>query len=110
MRVEKRNGYRVVVGGPVPPQADAITLGKTILVRKQAADHSGLMAHELVHVRQFQDLGALGFVIRYVGAYARFRLSGYSHMAAYRRIPLEIEASWLSRLHSVSELEPATNN
>ena len=106
MRVEKRNGYRVVVGGPVPPQADAITLGSTIFVRKRASEHSGLMAHELVHVRQFKDLGAVRFLARYVGAYLRFRLSGFGHMAAYRRIPLEVEASWVSRVRSVAELEP----
>lgn len=106
MRVERRDGYRVVVGGPVPPQADAVTLGKTIVVRSRAAGHAGLMAHELVHVRQYRDLGLIRFALRYVGSYLRFRLSGYGHMAAYRRIPLEVEASWLSRLHSVQELEP----
>ncbi len=106
MRVEKRDGYRVVVGGPVPPQADAITLGRTIIVRESSADHAGLMAHELVHVRQFAELGAARFFVRYVGSYLRFRLSAYGHMAAYRRIPLEVEASWVSRLHDVSELEP----
>jgi len=108
MLVEKRDGYRVIVGGPVPPQADAITLGKTIVVRKQAAGNSSLMAHELVHVRQFGELGAARFVLRYVGSYLRFRLAGHGHMAAYRRIPLEVEASWVSRLHTASELEPNT--
>lgn len=106
MRVERRNGYRVVVGGPVPPQAAAITLGRTIVVRAEACDQQDLMAHELVHVRQFRELGAVRFVVRYVGSYLRFRLSGFGHMAAYRRIPLEVEASWVSRLHSVAELEP----
>ena len=106
MHVEKRDGYRVIVGGPVPPQADAITLGKTILVRERAAQSQGLMAHELVHVRQFTDLGPLRFVAKYVGSYLRFRLNGFGHMAAYRRIPLEVEASWVSRLHPMSELEP----
>ena len=106
MRVEKRDGYRVIVGGPVPPQAEAITLGKTISVRARSAEHPALMAHELVHVRQFKELGPVRFVVRYVGSYLRFRLNGYGHMAAYRRIPLEVEASWVSRLHSVRELEP----
>lgn len=106
MRVEKRNGYRVVVGGPVPPQAEAITLGNTIFVRHRSCDHQGLMAHELVHVRQFKDLGWMRFLARYVGSYLRFRLSGYGHMAAYRRIPLEVEASWDSRLHPMRKLEP----
>ena len=106
MRVERRDGYRVIVGGPVPPQADAITLGNTIIVRKAVAGSRALMAHELVHVRQFRELGPVRFLFRYVGSYLRFRLSGYGHMAAYRRIPLEVEASWVSRLHSVPELEP----
>ena len=106
MRVEKRNGYRVVIGGPVPPQAEAITLGRTIFVREHASDHQGLMAHELVHVRQYKELGAVRFLARYLGSYLRFRLNGYGHMAAYRRIPLEVEASWVCRLHPVSELEP----
>ena len=106
MRVEQRDGYRVIVGGPVPPQADAITLGKTIIVRDAASDSDGLMRHELVHVRQFRELGPIGFLRRYVGSYLAFRLSGFNHMAAYRRIPLEVEASWLSRTHSRERLEP----
>jgi len=106
MRVEKRDGYRVVVGDLVPPQAEALTLGNTIFVRKRSSGHQGLMAHELVHVRQFKDMGSVRFLARYAGSYLRFRLSGYGHMAAYRRIPLEVEASWVSRLHPVKELEP----
>ena len=62
MRVEKRNGYRVVVGGPVPPQAEAITLGTTIFVRRRSCEHQGLMAHELVHVRQFKEMGPVRFL------------------------------------------------
>ena len=106
MRVERRAGYRVVVGGPVPPQAAAITLGNTIFVRESQAGNQHLMAHELVHVRQFHELGPLRFLFRYVGSYLKYRLQGYGHMAAYRRIPLEVEASWLSRLHGMHELEP----
>ena len=105
MRVEKRDGYRVIVGGPVPPQADAITLGRTVIVRERAAASRGLMAHELVHVRQFIEMGAVRFALRYVGSYLRFRLNGHGHMAAYRRIPLEVEASWQSRVQQLGELE-----
>lgn len=109
MRVEKRNGYRVVVGGPVPPQAEAITLGTTIFVRRRSCEHQGLMAHELVHVRQFKEMGPVRFLARYLASYLRYRLSGYCHIAAYRRIPLEVEASWVSRLHSVTDLEPGND-
>ena len=38
-----------------------------------------------------------GFGVQYLGAYARWRLRRYPHWAAYRRIPLEIEADWEAR-------------
>lgn len=82
------------VGGPVPPGAAAITLGRLVSVRSWAADSERLLRHELVHVRQWRELGVVGFLVRYVGAYLRWRLVGYPHWAAYRRIPLEVEAEW----------------
>lgn len=109
MRFVRRNGYRVIVGGPVPRQASAITLGNTVIVRRNAIEDDNLMAHELVHVRQFRQLGAFVFLGRYVWSYARLRFAGYRHMAAYRRIPLEVEASWLSRLHDAQSLEPGVD-
>lgn len=87
----------MVVGGPVPPGADAITLGSLIFVRRRAAGSEQLLAHELVHVAQWRQLGVGGFLARYLGAYLRWRLHGYGHWSAYRRIPLEIEAEWLAR-------------
>ena len=87
----------VWVGGPVPPGADAITLGRLIIVRRSAAGDERLMRHERQHVRQWAELGSLRFVSRYVGAYLLWRLRGYGHWGAYRRIPLEVEAEWLAR-------------
>ncbi|MEM7094697.1 MAG: DUF4157 domain-containing protein [Actinomycetota bacterium] len=107
-RIEKRDGYRLFVGAPVPAQADAITLGSLICVRKAHADNDALLAHELVHVHQYQALGWGRFLVRYSRSYLRGRLSGYGHMAAYRRIPLEVEAVWLSRLHGRAALEPGS--
>lgn len=78
----------------MPRGAAAITLGPVVSVRRAAAADAGLLAHELVHVRQWRELGLVGFLVRYVGAYVAWRLRGYGHWAAYRRIPLEIEASW----------------
>lgn len=92
--VEHRDGYRLVVGGPVPPQAAAITLGRTIVVRRESASNSQLLAHELVHVRQFRERGIVRFLVAYVGAYVANRFRGHGHLAAYRRIPLEVEACW----------------
>lgn len=49
----------------------------------------------------------LGFLRRYLGTYLRWRLRGYPHWAAYRRVPLEIEAEWEARDPGLSP--PATD-
>lgn len=85
------------VGGPVPPGNAAITLGRLIIVRREAAGNDRLLLHELVHVEQWRRYGVVGFLRRYLGAYIRLRLRGYGHKEAYRRIPLEEEAERLSR-------------
>jgi hypothetical protein len=89
--------YRVWVGGPVPPGADAITLGSLVLVRRRAAASAHLMRHEAAHVDQWARLGWIRFLYRYLAAYIRGRLLGHGHDGAYRRIPLEVEAEWRAR-------------
>jgi hypothetical protein len=81
----------------VAPGASATTIGSVILVRRGAETNARLMRHEMVHVRQWAELGYVGFLRRYLGAYFRWRLAGYPHWGAYRRIPLEIEAEWEAR-------------
>lgn len=85
------------MGGPVAPGAAATTLGPLILVRRGSAQDRLLMRHEDEHVRQWRMLGVLGFLYRYLGAYVAWRLRRYPHWAAYRRIPLEIQAEWAAR-------------
>jgi len=97
MRIERRDGAVVVVSRWAAPGADATTLGRFIFMRESAAGSERLLRHELVHVRQWRRLGIAGFGLRYVGAYVRWRLRRYGHWAAYRRIPLEIEADWEAR-------------
>ncbi|MBK9181065.1 MAG: DUF4157 domain-containing protein [Acidimicrobiales bacterium] len=97
MALERRDGWWLWVGGPVPGGAAAITVGPLVCVRRRAAADSRLLAHERVHVDQWRRHGVLGFLRRYLGAYARWRLRGYPHWAAYRRIPLEVEAEWRAR-------------
>jgi hypothetical protein len=87
----------LVVGGPVPPGADAITLGRVVSVREGHEGSEYLMRHEAVHVRQWHRFGIVGFLGRYVGSYAKWRLCRKGHAGAYRRIPFEIEADWLAR-------------
>jgi len=68
-----------------------------VIVRRRAASNERLLRHELAHVRQWRRLGVVGFLVRYLGAYLRWRARGHGHWGAYRRIPLEIEAEWTAR-------------
>ena len=97
MRLRRDGDHWLWVGGPVPPGADAITIGPVVSVRTAAAGDDHLLRHEQEHVRQWRRLGAARFLVRYVGAYGRWRLRGYDHWGAYRRIPLEVEAEWAAR-------------
>lgn len=99
LRIERKPGYRVWVGGPVPPGAGAWTLGTLIIVRSHLADRALLMAHEREHVRQWREQGRVRFLAAYLGSYVRWRLRFYPHKAAYRRIPAEVTAEWRSRRH-----------
>lgn len=89
---EDRARARVVVAPWLPPAIDAITLGPCIVVRHGMERDRALLTHELVHVRQWRELGFAPFLTRYLGAYARSRRRGLGHRAAYEAIPLEVEA------------------
>jgi hypothetical protein len=69
-----------------------MTLGRWILVRRGREQDAGLIAHELVHVQQWREHGALPFLARYLADYARGRLRGQPHWTAYAAIPFESEA------------------
>lgn len=97
MRVERREGATFIVSRLVAPGAAATTVGRFVFIRPDAVGSRRLIAHELVHVRQWRQLGVPGFLVRYLGTYLRWRLRRYPHWAAYRRIPLEIEADWEAR-------------
>jgi hypothetical protein len=95
--IERREGYTLWIGGPVPPGAAAITIGPVVSIRRARAEDERLVRHELVHVRQWRELGFFGFLRIYLTSYVYWRLKGYGHWAAYRRIPLECEAEWEAR-------------
>jgi len=96
----RKDDHWLWVGGPVPPGADAITIGSLVSVRAAAARDPHLLRHELEHVRQWRRLGPAAFLARYVGSYLRWRVRGYDHWGAYRRIPLEVEAEWAAKLET----------
>ena len=85
--------------GRVPvltPGIAGMTLGRWILLRRGHEHDRDLIAHELVHVRQWRELGAVRFLVRYLGAYAGGRRRGLGLQAAYEAIPLEAEARLVS--------------
>jgi hypothetical protein len=97
VRIERRGDAVLVLSRWAAPGASATTLGRFVFMRESAAGSERLLRHELVHVGQWRRLGVAGFGLRYLGAYAGWRLRRYPHWAAYRRIPLEIEADWEAR-------------
>jgi Domain of unknown function (DUF4157) len=78
------------------PGVAAMTFGPVILLRRGHGGDEALLAHELVHVRQWRELGAARFLWRYLGGYARGRVAGLGHQRAYEAIPLEVEARELA--------------
>jgi Domain of unknown function (DUF4157) len=77
--------------------ANAIVFGRRIFLSPSAeracadctTDADRLLAHELMHVRQYRRFGMAAFLGRYVGEYLRLRLAGAAHGAAYRAISFE---------------------
>ena len=74
----------------LPRNVLAITLGRRIFVARELTEAE--MRHEMVHVRQMEELGMLAFVLRYLKEYAANRFRGMGHDGAYRAISFEQEA------------------
>lgn len=87
-----RDRVRVVVVARLTPGVVAMTLDRWILVRRGHELDAGLLAHEMVHVQQWRELGALRFLARYLGEYLRNRVHGMRHWTAYEAISFEVEA------------------
>jgi hypothetical protein len=83
---------RLVTVPWLTPGVAGMTVGPWILMRAGREEDAALIAHELVHVRQWREQGAFRFLARYVGAYLRGRRAGLGHAGAYLAIPAEVEA------------------
>ena len=76
----------------------AMTIGSRIyvhpdfLARATANARTRLIVHELIHARQWGELGRLGFLSEYLADYVKGRLKGLDHEKAYREIRLEVAA------------------
>lgn len=97
MGLERRDGWWLWVGGPVPPGSSGITVGNVVAVRPGRERSPHLLRHELEHVAQYRRHGIAGFLARYLWHYLRWRLRGHGHRSAYRHIPFEASAEWRAR-------------
>lgn len=72
----------------------AFTFGRRIWIARETAgaELEALLRHELVHVRQMEEHGVIGFVARYLREYLANRFRRMGHEAAYRAISFEREA------------------
>ena len=88
----------------LPRGADGVTLGTTVYVRPGFLDRPTLIAHELVHVRQYTELGFRRFLFTYIGEYVQNLVRLRSHRSAYLAISLEKQAriatrEWIHEQH-----------
>lgn len=85
---------RVYEISALPGSYVGITLGRHVFLATDVADDgkSLLLAHELVHVRQWHEQGVIGFGRRYVGSFLWSIPQTRSWNASYRAIPAECEA------------------
>lgn len=75
----------------------AMTLGRLIYISPDILDQGGprlrqILVHELIHARQWKEMGTVGFLVTYLRQYLVGRLCGSSHQTAYRSIDAEVEA------------------
>ncbi|MFN0123009.1 MAG: DUF4157 domain-containing protein [Blastocatellia bacterium] len=94
--------------------ADAYTDRQTIFFREGRFDPESLaglslIAHELTHCWQYDQLGTWRFRRRYVGAWLRGMVRTRSWVQAYLNIPFEIEARQVevAIYHDLMEQFPA---
>jgi hypothetical protein len=72
--------------------AHGMTVGRHVLLVRGHEGSPPLLAHELVHVRQYADRGTIRFLARYLADYARNLVRLRNHRQAYLAIPAEVEA------------------
>lgn len=82
-----------------------VTLWKLVLADPEIlrGDNQRLarfVVHELVHVRQFVQLGYFRFMARYLREYLSARLRGEPHREAYLAISAEVEAREIADRHA----------
>lgn len=83
----------------LPGPYRGMTIGTLILMRGDLLDRgiNRVVAHELVHVRQYMEYGKLGFWFRYLKDFFTLYIGAWDWDNAYRSIGFEAEAYALDR-------------
>jgi hypothetical protein len=91
------------------PGSNGMTIGHVVFLRNDGVFDGSrkIIAHELVHVRQYYELGMVRFLFRYLIDYGRALAQHRRHRAAYYAIPFEVQAyaeadEWLARRAAAS--------
>lgn len=98
LRRELAERVRIVRVPVLPFGSNGMTIGRFVLLRTDN-DRSGnrkLLAHELIHVRQWHEAGCWAFLRTYLGDYFRELRSSRCHRDAYLAIRAEREANALA--------------
>ena len=111
LSTELASRVRVIRVPALPGRYVGLTVGRFIfLARDVGHGTSSLLAHELVHVRQWHELGAIGFLYRYLADFVRGLRTHRRWNAAYRDIGAECEArseaaDWVERVGRAGNVE-----
>jgi Domain of unknown function (DUF4157) len=102
---------RVIKVPALAPGSSGMTIGRFVFVTADETRDGTrrLLAHELVHVRQWHELGVRRFLMTYLSSYARQLVRLRSHRKAYRAITLEVEAYDLADAWTNTRRNPATD-
>jgi len=101
---------RIVKVPALAPGTSGMTIGRFVFVTSdETLDGTRkLLAHELVHVRQWHELGVVRFLHRYLASYFRQLVRHRAHHRAYRSIGLEVEAYDLADAWAGTRRPPTT--
>jgi len=96
-QIDVQQGIPSIITAFSPITPAAVTLGNTIYIDPSAYDPNtstglALLAHEITHSEQYAELGELGFLWRYYGAYRYGRNKGLPGDRAYEDMYLEVLA------------------
>lgn len=91
---ELAEGVRIYEIPRLPGRFVGMTIRNTVILAEHVSEggDSSLLAHELVHVRQWHELGVAKFLRGYLSSFIVSLARTRAWMDSYRAIPVEVEA------------------